>query len=123
MRCKKSCSRTEQEMAMGVDGGNGSYGRLMMIVVALTAASSLTGCGSTPAAPTPYAAVTCKDSLPSAETGPYRPGVVCLAYGESPTTGARSGGAAPAMKAINVDGRVFFVDARRDMPPEVLLHR
>lgn len=107
---------------MGVDGKRRSCGKLGSRVLSLAAVLLLAACAG--AQPASYAAVTCKDSLPSSETGPYRPGVVCLAYGESPTTGARSGAAEkPPMKAISVDGRVFFVNAQSDMPPEALLHR
>lgn len=103
---------------MGKEGGNGRsrWG------IGVLAALALSACAGTQ--PMHSAALTCQDSLPTSETGPYRPGVVCLAYGDSPTTGARSAApATPSMKAISVDGRVFFVDARRDLPPEALLHR
>lgn len=108
---------------MGANGRSGRNGGREAGVMACLAAVALSACAGAGAQPGRYAALSCRDSLPTGETGPYRPAVVCLTYGASPTTGARSAAPArPAMKAMGVDGRVFFVDARRDVPPEALLH-
>jgi hypothetical protein len=87
-------------------------------LVALSGALLMLGaCASPPSER--HVAMNCGSAMPRSDPGPYRPGVLCLAYqGEiaSPTTGARSGADRPAMKAVRVDGRVYFVNISRDGP-------
>jgi len=82
-----------------------------------SAVLALSACAA--ASPEQHVEVTCRDSLPSAATGPYRPPIICLAFADgSGTTGARSAaGKVPSkMKAISIDGRTYFVDAASDGP-------
>ena len=82
---------------------------------------ALAACAGTPV--TQQAQVSCNDPLNKETTAPYRPAAICLAYegmavGASPTTGARSGDSGAhssiaAMKAIESEGRIYFVRSDR----------